>query len=221
VALELAWNFEGTGVVDDLSGNGRTFTPSGNTVRTAAGGGYTYGGTVPTRKGLTQTAAEIFLGPAITGLNSAARTIECWAKTQGNDPSWFLELYNLTNDTGAWGWLLLNGTWSFRAKNTSNTSFPVTLTKDSANFHHLAATHDGANLKVYRDGAQVGSNVALAGSILAATAFRIFDQAGSACLISDVRIYSDALTQAQIAADMNTPVSAPAASGFTGWGVPL
>lgn len=223
MALELAWNFDGTGVAVDHSGHGRDLTigaGNGNSARTAAGGGYTYGGTVPGRMGLHQTVNDIMTGPAMTGLNTASRTIEFWCKTQTNDPSWMMEFHNTANDTGAWGLLLLGGALSFRAKNAANQSFPVSLTQDSANFHHIAATHDGTNLKVYRDGVQVGSNVALSGAILTGDVFYPFDQSGSSGILSDVRIYSHVLTQSQIASDMNTPVTA-ATPGFIGWGVPL
>lgn len=220
MALEVAWNFdEASGAVVDYSGNNRGFALTGTTARTAAGGGYTYGGTLPNRKGLIQTTTGIQLGPSMTGLNSTSRTFEAWVKTQTTDPSWMLEWYNTANDTGAWGLLLLSTVWSFRAKNAANTAFPVTLTKDSVAFHHIAATHDGSVMKVYRDGVQVGSNVSIPSALMTADVMRVFDTAQGGTL-SDTRIYSHVLTATEINTDMATPVTAQT-PGFTGWGIPL
>ena len=74
MTLLLAWSFdEASGAVIDQSGNGRGFSLTGNTIRTASGGGYTYGGTLPASLGLTQSAAGIQAGPAITGPSCSAR----------------------------------------------------------------------------------------------------------------------------------------------------
>lgn len=221
MTLLLAWNFEeASGAVVDYSGNGRGFSLSAGTVRTAAGSGYTYGGTLSSSVGLTQSSAVIQAGPATTGLNTASRTMMCWAKAPGATPSWFMEFHNAAGDTGAWGWLMLSGVFRFRAKNAAGTVFEVNLTADAANWHHYAATHDGTNLKVYRDGTQVGTDVALSGALLTGDDMRVFDNAGSANVIDDVRIYDTALTAAAITSDMNTPVAA-ATSGFQGWGIPI
>jgi hypothetical protein len=75
---------------------------------------------------------------------------------------------------------------------------------------HLAATYDGATLRLYRNGVQIGSR-AQTGNILTSTgALRI---GGNAIwgeyfrgLIDDVRIYNRALSAAEIQSDMNTPV---------------
>jgi hypothetical protein len=75
---------------------------------------------------------------------------------------------------------------------------------------HLAATYDGANLKLYVNGTEVGSS-ARTGSINTSTgALRI---GGNSVwsewfngLIDEVRVYSHALTQAEIQTDMNTPI---------------
>jgi hypothetical protein len=75
---------------------------------------------------------------------------------------------------------------------------------------HLAVTYDGANVRLYVNGAQVASR-AQTGAINTSTgALRI---GGNVIwgeyfsgLIDEVRIYSRALTAAQIQADMTTPV---------------
>lgn len=214
MALLAAYKFdEASGAVTDYSGNGRGFTLTGNTVRTAAGNGYTYGGTEATSKGLTQTAAGVQQGPAITGLNTLNRTIMCWMIGGPADPSWFLEFHRAgADDTGVWGWLYLSGQLRFRAKNSANTPFERNLTTDAGAFHHLAATHDGTNLKVYRDGVQVGADVSMPFPVWDADDFRIFDNSGSGPVVDEVRIYDQALDAATIASLANTPVTISGAS---------
>jgi hypothetical protein len=220
MSLLLAWNFEeASGNVLDRSGNGHDFALSAGTVRTAAGSGYTYGGTVSSSKGLTQSSAAIQLAP-ITGLNTTSRTVEFWGKQPGANPSWTMEYYRSTEDTGVFGWLMLNGTFRFRAKNSSNAVFEVNLTADAANWHHYAATHDGTSLKAYVDGTQVGSTVSMAFAVSTATDIRVFDNASTAAVIDDVRVYDTVLDAAAITADMNTPVTTPTAA-FQGWGIPI
>jgi hypothetical protein len=76
---------------------------------------------------------------------------------------------------------------------------------------HLAATYDGANQRLYVNGVQVSTRVQT-GSILTSTgALRI---GGNSVFgeyfngrIDEVRIYNRALTQAEIASDMNVGVT--------------
>lgn len=221
MTLLLAWSFdEVSGAITDYSGNGRGFSLSAGTVRTASGSGYTYGGALPNSKGLTQTSGAIQAGPAITGLNTTNRTMECWAKAPGANPSWFMEYHQASNDTGVWGWLMLSGVFRFRAKNSSNTVFDITLTADASNWHHYAATHDGTTLKAYVDGVLVGSGLSMAFPVWAADDIRVFDAGGTTNFIDDVRVYDTVLSAGAITTDMNTPVAA-ATPGFEGWGIPL
>ncbi|MFI6502284.1 LamG-like jellyroll fold domain-containing protein [Nonomuraea typhae] len=78
---------------------------------------------------------------------------------------------------------------------------------------HIAATYDGANLKLFTNGTEV-SSVTASGNIRTDNgALRI---GGNAVwgehfngLIDEVRIYNRALTPAQITTDMNTPIGTP------------
>jgi hypothetical protein len=75
---------------------------------------------------------------------------------------------------------------------------------------HLAATYDGATLRIYVNGIQTGSK-AVTGNMLTSTgALRIGGNAvwgeWFAGLIDEVRIYNRALSQAQIQSDMNTAI---------------
>lgn len=214
MTLLAAWNFdEASGDVVDYSGNSRGFAVSGSTVRTASGSGHT-------AKGLTQTSAAVTTGPSLTGLQTTSRTIEAWVKITASVTAWALEFYNTANDTGGWGWLYLSGSFRFRAKDTSFTVYEQTLTVDTGNWHHLAATHNGTTLKVYRDGVQVGVDISMPVAVLSCDVFRVLDQVGTAIVIDDVRLYDTVLDAAAITTDMNTPVAVQT-SGFQGWGIPI
>ncbi|MFD9941529.1 LamG-like jellyroll fold domain-containing protein [Nonomuraea sp. NPDC059023] len=78
---------------------------------------------------------------------------------------------------------------------------------------HVAATYDGANLKLYVNGTET-SSVAATGNIR--TDNGVLRIGGNAVwgeyfngLIDEVRIYNRALTPAQLTADMNTPIGTP------------
>ena len=88
---------------------------------------------------------------------------------------------------------------------------------------YLAATYDGSTLRLFVNGAQVGSR-AFSGSLLTSTgALRVggnsvwgeFFQGR----IDEIRIYNRALTQAEIQADMNTPIGAGANTSPTVTGI--
>lgn len=208
MALLFAWDFsEASGAVVDYSGNGRGFALTGTSGRGAAGSGYTYGGAEPGKKALLQTAAEIQLGPAVTGLNPAARTLVFWAKLAMADPAWLMEWYNATLDTGALGALMLTGSQRFRVKDAGNAAFEVAIAApDGAVYHQWAVTHDGTTFRGYKDGVQIGVDTAV-GAFMAATAIRVFDMAGANVRLGDTRFYDTALTAADLATLMTTPVN--------------
>lgn len=212
--LELGMD-EASGALLDTSGNGRNVTLTGNNVRTAAGSGYTYGGTTPNSKGLVQTAADVFsvFSGAMTAFNTTSRTVMFWAKQPGANPSWVMEYHRAgVDDTGVFGWLLLSGSFRFRAKDSSNTAYERVLTSAPTVFHHYAATHDGTNLKVYVDGVQVGANVSMPTAVWGADDLRIYDAAGSTPVLDDIRVFNTALTSTEVNTWMTTPVGASTAT---------
>jgi glucose/arabinose dehydrogenase/PKD repeat protein len=82
---------------------------------------------------------------------------------------------------------------------------------------HLAGTYDGATLRLYVNGTQVSSRSATGAITASGSPLRIggntiwgeyFDG-----LIDEVRIYTRALSQSEIQADMNAPVGVPSPSG--------
>jgi hypothetical protein len=126
-----------------------------------------------------------------------------------------MEFHNQGSDTGVWGLLYLSGTLRFRAKNSSNTAFESTsIPADFGVWHHIAATHDGANLRVYRDGV-LHSTTAMAFPVWTADDFRILDATGSVAVIDDARLYDKVLSQATIQSLMSTPVASGGAVTLT------
>jgi glucose/arabinose dehydrogenase/PKD repeat protein len=80
---------------------------------------------------------------------------------------------------------------------------------------HLAATYDGATLRLFVNGTQVNSRavtgaIAVSGGPLRIGGNTVWGEY-FAGLIDDVRIYSRALSQSEVQTDMNTPVGAPPA----------
>lgn len=218
-----AWNFAGTGQdpVVDLSGNGRGFTPTGVTTRTAAGGGYTYGGARPNAVGLTQTSAGAQVGPPVTGLQTTAQTICGWASIDNSSNFWFMEFHKSPEDTGVQGWLNLSFDFRFRMKNSSNTVFERLITPSTA-FRFYAFTHDGTTLKAYQSNgvgvvAQVGADVAMAFPVWAATSLRVLDGSGPGVVLSDWQGFDTVMSLAQLQTLADTPLD-DAGTEVTGTG---
>jgi hydrogenase maturation factor HypE len=76
---------------------------------------------------------------------------------------------------------------------------------------HLAATYDGANLRIFVNGVQVGALAQTGNMLVSARTLRI---GGNSVwgeyfngVIDDVRVYNRALSAAEIQTDMNTPVN--------------
>lgn len=198
MALLAAYNFdEATGAVVDASGNGRGFTLTASTVRTAAG---------HTSQGLTQDAAVIQLGPSLTGMQTANRTVMAWVKETSAATGWVLEFRVNSITSGSWGILFLSGLWQIQARNAAGVvQASIARPVDSA-WHHVAGTYDGSNVRLYLDGVLVATT-ALAGPLRTdADEFRFIDTTSSKVAIDDARHYDTALDVATIAALMATPV---------------
>jgi hypothetical protein len=203
--LVAAYGFnEGTGITaGDSSGNGLTGTLSGPTWIAAGrfGGALSFDGvndlvTVPDANALDLTTAmtiEAWVYPtAISGWRSivlkerpAQLVYSLYGNTDTNRPS--VEIFTTaTRDVRGTAQLALN-TWT-----------------------HLAATYDGATLRLYRNGVQVASRAATGAIAVSANPLRIGGNTiwGEyfAGRIDDVRIYNRVRTAADIQTDMNTAV---------------
>jgi hypothetical protein len=129
-------------------------------------------------------------------------------KEDSNDLAYALYGDNNGNDTGG----PRRPVVSIREGSTTYWT-PGTAQLATNTWAHLAATYDGSTLRMYVNGT-LASSLAQAGSInVTAGVLRI---GGNSIwgeyfngLIDEVRVYSRALSQAQIQTDMNTPIGSP------------
>ncbi len=209
------WPFNDAGTLgNDLSGGGTVLTASGGAVWTATGKS---GG------GLSLNGTSSFLGGTVTGLpiGNSAYTLAAWFKPTAQ------------GDRGIIGWgsfgtpratnaLRLIGTANqFRhywwAADLDSPSSTTNFT--DGNWHHVAATYDGTNRRLYLDGVQIAADVpGVNGSTN--LNFRI----GSTNLgeyfqgtLDDVVVYNNGLLAAEVAslASGGSPVSGPIINSFT------
>jgi hypothetical protein len=188
----------------DLSGNNNTGTLS-NTSWTSTG---KYGGALS----FNGTNAWVTIPDSNTLDLTTGMTLEAWVNPTTLGTSWRTVM--LKETTG-------NMTYSLYANR--NTQVPNTQVniggEQNVNgsaqlplntWTHLAASYDGANLKLYTNGLQTGT-IPLAGAIATSTgALRIGGNniwpewfSGQ---IDEVRVYNKALTQAEIQADSGRPI---------------
>ena len=203
--LVAAYSFnEGAGTtVADLSGNGNTGTVSGTTWTTAG----KYGGALS----FNGTSALVTIPDAASLRLTSAMTLEAWVNPSAVTSAWRDVIYK-ANDN-----YYLEATSS----NASRPSVGGTFAGSGANIYgtaaltastwaHLAATYDGATLRLYVNGTQV-SSVARTGAL--ATSTNPLQIGGDSLygqffqgLIDEIRVYNVALTAAQVQADMNAPL---------------
>ena len=85
---------------------------------------------------------------------NTSRTIEAWIKTTQNNSGAAILTYGNLSTNNRFALYQSNGKLNFVAEfNDYNTNVSI----NDGNWHHIAATHDGVNLKVYLDGVQVGA----------------------------------------------------------------
>lgn len=200
-----AWNAdEASGDALDINTNGRNLVFASNNWQRVAGRHNT---------GLQQTTTGFTIGPSVTPLLTAARTTMFDIKILNTSGNWWIhEVYRSTamggaNDTGIWGLLNLSSVLRWRAKNASNVATDITITPDIGNWHNICAAASGTSLKVYIDGTLLGSATVSGGLWNSADTFRLFDSAGTAVVIDNVRHFDEELDATTIAALAGTPVS--------------
>jgi hypothetical protein len=211
-SLVAAYSFNaGSGTtVADVSGHGLTGTISGGATWTAQGrfgNALSFNGT---------NAMVTVASNALLNLTTAM-TVEAWVFPTAQGNLWHNvlikerpggEVYNLYGNTDS------SVPATFAVRSAAPTS-PVGAMGVSAlplnTWTHLAVTYDGAMLRLYVNGAQVGS-AAMTGAMVTSTgALRIggnsiwgeFFQGQ----IDEIRIYNRALTQGEIQTDMTRPVT--------------
>jgi len=195
---------EGSGtVVNDASGNENNGTISGATWTTSG----KYGNALI----FNGTSALVTINNAPSLQLTSGMTLEAWVYP--------------TTVSNVWRDVIYKGNDNYYVEGTStNSSLPamrctlgsplygtVPLTVNT--WAHLAATYDGATMRLYVNGTQVASR-AQTGAIATSTyplqigGDSIYGQY-FAGLIDEVRIYNQALSVAEIQSDMNTPVTPP------------
>jgi hypothetical protein len=212
--LVAAYSFnEGTGTATaDASGNGHTGTVSGATWAAAGknGAALSFDGvndwvTIADTNLLDLTSGmtlEAWIRPSLV---SNWRTVILKERGAGLSYS----LYS-SNDNGR------PSTWIFRSNDAESTS-PSALAVNT--WVHLAATYDGATLRLYANGVQVSSKAVTGAMTTSTSPLRI---GGNAVwteffggLIDDVRVYNRALTATEIQTDMATPVGGTPVQTYT------
>jgi hypothetical protein len=192
----------------DLSGNANNGTLSGATWTTSGrhGGALSFNGssnlvTVPDSASLDLTTGmtqEAWVRPAALG--SDWRTV--LLKERPGGMSYDLYAHGTPSVNVPTGEINLGG-----ADQTASGTAALSLNV----WTHLATTYDGATLRLYVNGTQVGQK-AVSGPILTSTgALRIggntvYGGEHFSGLIDEVRIYNRALTAAEIQDDMNLPI---------------
>ena len=197
---------EGAGsTVADASGNGNTGTISG---ATWTAGEYNYG------LAFNGTSARVDVPDAASLHLTSAMTLEAWVKPSVVTSNWRDVVYK-GNDN-----YYLMATSTRSSKPVGGVTIAGTHQEAvgaapmaAGTFAHVAATYDGSTIRLYVNGAEVGSKAAT-GSITTSTnplqigGDSIYGQyfAGT---IDEIRIYNTALTQSQIQADMATAIGSP------------
>jgi hypothetical protein len=211
--LVAAYSFnEGSGItVADCSGNTNTGTIVG--ASWAAG---KYGGCLS----FDGTSSRVSINDAASLRLTTAMTLEAWVyPTASQTASWRDIIYKLPADGTHDDYYLM--AWSTKASSAPlggamfgspgvyrDAIKPSPLTLNT--WTHLAATYDGATLRLYVNGVQSVStnmtgNIATSTGPLQIGGDTVFGQF-FAGLIDEVRIYNRALNAAEIQTDMNTPV---------------
>lgn len=198
---------EGAGTTaGDATGNGRTGTLSGATWTTAGryGGALTFNGTNARVNVADHALLDLTAGMTLqawvypTGLVGYRTVI---LKERPGDLAYALYANETTSRPSSW---ITAGT---SATAPGTTPLPLNA------WTHLTATYDGAVLRTYVNGVQVGSQTHGGSIFVSASPLRI---GGNAIWgeyfqgrIDEVRIYARALSAAEILTDMNTPVAPP------------
>jgi hypothetical protein len=203
-----AYSFDaGSGTtLADVTGNGNTGTITGATWSTAGknGGALSFDGTSD-----WVTIADAAGLDLTTGM-----TLEAWVNPQRLQSNW--RLVAVKEGTGVLAYALYANSDTKRPRGAvraggteSDVRGPAALGQNA--WTHVAATYDGATLRLFVNGAEVATR-SVTGAI--ATTNGPLRIAGSSIraewykgLIDDLRLYNRALTAAEIQNDMNTPVT--------------
>ncbi len=202
LVLALGFN-EGTGTsAADSSGNGNTGTLSSATWTTSGkyGNALSFNGSNALVSILDRPSLDLTTG----------MTLEAWVNPSSTSNAWQDLIYKMNNDI----YYLEASSPQSQVPGMGGTfsSDPLygTAALAANTWSHLAATYDGATMRLYVNGTQVASR-ALAGAIQASSGAlsiggdSLYGQY-FAGLIDEVRVYNRALSGSEIQFDMNMPI---------------
>ena len=143
---------------------------------------------------------------------TSALTYECWVRTaNGYAPSDYVSLMSTYDPNPEGFWILLNPTNAYVAAGNDGSTFHVSSTAvNDGNWHHVVATYDNPNVRIYVDGVDVGGLNNAPNNSIPTRTFRI----GSMSIngntdrflagdIGKARIYTKALTAAEVSQNFN------------------
>ncbi|WP_189241064.1 LamG domain-containing protein [Planomonospora parontospora] len=178
---------EGTGtVIGDAAGQGHTGTSASGLPLTWTGGKYG-------RAIALDRRSRVIVPDAPSLRLTSAMTVEAWVNPDMDPVNG-----GLTVSKSSYGFSATTATVG-----TSPASRITFRPLPARTWSHLAATYDGQALRVYVNGALVASQPAQGAISLSTTPLAIWGTG----LIDEIRIYDTALSEAQINADMTTPVA--------------
>ncbi len=136
--------------------------------------------------------------PAITG--TASRTMAAWVRVSScTDPGGLLGMGAVSNAQFYLTCSLAN-TFNFALWSNSSASINSGIASRDNAWHHLVATYDGTNTRLYVDGVLKGSGTSLTGT--GSTQVFINQEqvlnSGATGAIDDVRLYNRALTRQEV-----------------------
>jgi concanavalin A-like lectin/glucanase superfamily protein/carbohydrate binding protein with CBM4/9 domain len=217
MALLAAFSFD-SGDAHDDSGNGNDGTVNGTGVSFGAGG-HTADGM------LIDGSDESCISLPTSVMPTEAVTVSAWVNMDDDQTTGFNYLVGAAFSTSHDDTFMIYGSAAAHATleiSTTGTPAGLDIVGDDIRgdgWHHLAATYDGSTATFYMDGEVVDT-----ASVSGALSYGSSPQWTIGCslvgtnevlkgVIDDVRIYDNALTQAQIVSDMNTPVTSGSGSG--------
>jgi len=204
--LVAAYSFnEGTGTtLADISGSGNT-----GTIGTAT---WTTAGRYGSALAFNGTTARVDVSDAVSLHLAAGMTLEAWVNPAAVSSAWRDVIYKGNDNYYLSATTTRSsrpaGGGTFGGGNSIETFGTSPLVVNT--WTHLATTYDGSVLRLYVNGVQVSSrnrsgNIATSTNPLSIGGDAIYGQYFTG-RIDEARIYNVARTQAQIQADMNTPL---------------
>jgi chitodextrinase len=204
---------EGAGTtVADGSGNGNTGTISG--------AGWIATGKFGSALAFNGASARVTVSDAASLQLTTGMTLEAWVFPTATPTGWRqvvgknVDAYYLTASSSQANRPAVGGTWIAGNQNTFGTSvLPVNT------WTHLAATFDGSTVRLFVNGSQVASQAQTTPLATTNGTLQIggdsFPNEYFAGYIDEVRVYSSALSAAEIQTDMNTAIGSPPTPDLT------